>query len=176
MRVEAPPDDVMVVVAPSRPAHAPAPKHGRYARGIRGRRLSRLELCCTLFLALAFSGIALLAMQGATRDGEVAACTASAREIGSAVAALQAENTAALPTTRLGWQAALLSPSEYVGGPFLGAWPRSGYYALNVVGLHAGADTGDGVVPASGDVVVTIRTTAMSYDATRHPSTACATA
>jgi len=176
MRVEAPPDDVMVVVAPSRPAHTPSPRRGRHVRSIRGRRLSRLELCCTLFLALAFSGIALFATQGATHDGEVAACTASARAVGSAVAALQAENTSALPTTRLGWQAALLSPSQYVGGPFLGAWPRSGYYTVAVVGVGSGADTGDGITPASGDVVVTIRTTAMSYDATRNPATACSTA
>jgi hypothetical protein len=168
--------DVMVVRLPASPEEIdPSFKRGR-VKGPRSRRLARLELIAVLVVVSMLGVVTLSAFHGATHDGAVAACNASVKEVGSAIAALQAENPSTEPTTSDGWRASLLPGSAYVGAPFLGSWPDSGYYAISIGTTGMGAGTGDGITPRNGDVLVTIRAHGLAYDATVRPGVGCATA
>ena len=172
-RLEIPSDERLAVVAPVRGGSGTPRRPAKPAHARRGRRLSRLELVCSLGLILVLGGIALMTLGSATRDGQIAACSASTREVNIAIGALEAENTGSLPNSEIGWQHALLPGSTYLGAPFLNAWPGSRAYTIIVARTHDAIDSGDGIVPHSGDVLVVVRATGRAYDATRNPQGAC---
>lgn len=107
-------------------------------------------------------------------DTLVAACESDARTLTVAVAAASALQTGAPPRTSAAWHAVLLQ--RRAGGALLSSWPDAAprSYALVVAGSGASKDSGDHLTPSNGDVVVRVRS--HSYDFTKHPATACATA
>ena len=60
-----------------------------------------------------------------------------------------------------------------MGGPFLRAWPHDASYVITVAGIDEPPDTGDGVVPSNGDILVTRATSVLRYDATSRPQGTC---
>ena len=136
--------------------------------------MTRVEGVVLFVLLLAFSSIVFVGVSGATRIGTSAACHSNATAVTAGIAALRTENSGGFPTTSAGWQQALLSPSEFVGGPFLNSWPRSSDYVITVAGVGAPADSGDAALPRNGDVLV-VTAAGRVFDVTLHPRTACAT-
>jgi hypothetical protein len=139
-------------------------------------RLTRVESVVLFVLLVALSMVVFVGVSGATRGGTTAACTANANAVSSAIAALRAENQGTLPNTSAGWERALLLPGGFIGAPFLSSWPRTAGYRFSVAGAGAGADTGDRLVPHSGDVLVVVTPRGLVYDATVHVGAACAAA
>jgi hypothetical protein len=135
--------------------------------------MTRVESVVLLILLVAFSVIVFVGVSGATRNSEVAACHANAGVLTNGLTALKAVNSGPYPSTSAGWERALLSSTQFVGGPFLSAWPKSTGYVMTVAGVGSPTDTGDAVRPMDGDILVD---TAMGkvYDATVHLSAACA--
>jgi hypothetical protein len=138
-------------------------------------RMTRVETAVLLVLLVAFSVIVFVGVSGATRSGQVAACGANANSLTSGLTALRTENSGPFPITSAAWERALLSRTQFVGGPFLNAWPKSTDYEMVLAGAGSAIDSGDAVRPASGDVLV-IAASGKVYDATVHPSAACAAA
>ncbi len=98
------------------------------------------------------------------------ACESDARTVDIAVAAFEAENPTAYQSYGSAqWRAALVS--RQFGGPFLQEWPSSGYYEILVAGAGPAPDSGDGVVPTPGDVLVVVA--GKSYDATLSTTAGC---
>jgi hypothetical protein len=139
-------------------------------------RLTRVESVVLLVLLVALSMVVFVGVSGATRGSTTAACTANANAVTSALAALRAENSGNLPSTSAGWERALLMPGGFIGAPFLSSWPRTEGYAISIAGAGARADTGDRLVPSSGDVLVVVTPRGLVYDATAHVGAACAAA
>lgn len=137
-------------------------------------RMTRVESVTLLILLVALSVIVLVGVSGATRGGTAAACNANATAVTSGLAALKAENFGGFPTTGAGWERALLYRGQFIGAPFLTSWPKSPEYAISVAGAGARIDTGDGVTPRNGDVLVTVLSKRLIYDATAHVGDACA--
>jgi hypothetical protein len=137
--------------------------------------MTRVESSVLLVLLIAFSVIIFVGVSGATRSGQTAACDANANSLTSGLTALRTENSGPLPATSAGWERALLSPSQFVGGPFLNAWPRGTGYVMTVAGAGSPIDTGDAVRPRNGDVLVAA-VTGKVYDATVHLGAACGAA
>jgi hypothetical protein len=138
-------------------------------------RMTRVESAVLLVLLVAFSVIVFVGVSGATRNSEVAACHANVGVLTSGLTALKTVNSGPLPATSAGWERALLSSTQYVGGPFLNAWPRSTGYVMTVAGARSPIDTGDAVRPMDGDILVDT-TMGKVYDATLHLGAACAAA
>jgi hypothetical protein len=100
------------------------------------------------------------------------ACTADTKVVGIAVAALQATHNVRPPSSAA-WRRAILT-TEYAGGPWLLRWPANPAYTITAAGSGAPRDTGDGLRPVNGDVVLRVRATNLTYDATLRPSRTCA--
>jgi hypothetical protein len=108
----------------------------------------------------------------------VASCGEDAKTVGVAVAAFEAENPARWQhLTSSEWMAHLLgrSSATNVGGPFLQSWPtpNAADYSIAVAGERAQKTTGNKVAPSDGDVIVTIPSSGLTYDATTDPADAC---
>jgi hypothetical protein len=134
--------------------------------------MTRVETTVLLVLLVAFSVIVFVGVSGATRSSQVAGCDANASSLTSGLTALRTENSGPYPATSAGWERALLSSNEFVGGPFLSAWPRSSDYVMTIAGNGSPIDTGDAVRPKSGDILVATASGKV-YDATVHLATAC---
>jgi hypothetical protein len=137
--------------------------------------MTRVESVVLLVLLVAFSVIVFVGVSGATRNSEVAACRANANVLSSGLTALKTVNSGPFPATSAAWERALLSSTEFVGGPFLNAWPRSTGYVMTVAGAGSATDTGDAVRPTDGDILVDTASGKV-FDATVHLSAACAAA
>lgn len=136
-------------------------------------RMTRVETVVLLVLLVAFSVIVFVGVSGATRSSQIAACDANANSLTSGLTALRTENSGPYPATSAGWERALLSSTEFVGGPFVNAWPRSTDYVMTVAGPGSPVDTGDTVRPMNGDILVQATATGKVYDATVNLGTAC---
>jgi hypothetical protein len=158
---------------PAPPSHAVVRKLP-VSRKATNPRLTRVESLVLAVLLGVLSLIVFVGVSGATRSGSSAACSANATAVTSSLAALKAENFGGLPTTSADWERALLDRGMFVGSPFLTAWPKSMDYAITVAGTGAARDTGDGVTPRNGDVLVTVLANGLVYDASTHLSAACA--
>ena len=141
-------------------------------RGVR-RGGRRLELVVVLAVMGLLGAVALASVGGVSRVSLLSTCEVNARAVGNAVDALRVENPTVVPGTSVEWRRALLSSSTYVGGPFLRAWPHDASYVITVAGIGEPPDTGDGVVPSNGDVIVTRPTSLLRYDATARPQVTC---
>jgi hypothetical protein len=133
----------------------------------------RVEVIALVVLLAALGVLVWSAVGGASRIAVVATCDANARVVSEGVAGLRAENAGAAPTTSVAWQSALLPGSSYAGAPFLQAWPHSPQYLIGVAGSGLSRDSGDAIVPANGDVLVTVVATNKAYDTTVHPGSGC---
>jgi hypothetical protein len=128
-----------------------------------------------LFVLLALlSGVVWYSVRHITHQSDVAVCTSNVTLLNTSVEGLRIENGLAEPTTAAGWRAAMLPGSAYVGAPFISSWPSSTSYVLTIAGQAEGRDTGDGHVPANGDVLVTVSATGLRYDATAREVRGCA--
>lgn len=135
---------------------------------------ARVELVALLLLVAALSAIILVGVRNVSRQAQVASCVTNSSNVSQSVDALRAENNVAMPSSGAAWRQALLPGSTFVGAPFLKSWPHSRSYAVSVAGIGASKDTGDGLVPLSGDVLVTLPGVHKTYDATLHATVACA--
>ena len=106
----------------------------------------------------------------------ISACDADAKTVDIAIAATQAENPGWSAADSSVWRAALLGKvAGIIGAPFLLRWPVAPYYSISVAGRRAPLTTGDSVRPVGGDVIVKVSSSGLTYDATVHPASACAT-
>ena len=137
--------------------------------------MTRVESVVLLLLLVAFSVIVFVGVSGASRSGQVAACNANASSLASGLNALRTENSGPYPVTSVGWEQALLSSTQFVGGPFLNAWPHSTDYVMTVAGAGSPIDTGDALRPKNGDILVAA-SSGKVYDATAHLGAACGAA
>lgn len=155
------------------PTLAPPRKLG-VSRKARNPRMTGLESCVLFILLVGLSAIVFVGVSGATRSGNVASCNANVSAVTSGLGALRAVDPNSLPTTRAGWEQALTTASEFGGSPPLSSWPKSTSYTIIVAGVGTPADSGDGVTPSDGDVLVKVTRNAKVYDATIHPTLGCA--
>ncbi len=137
--------------------------------------MTRVESAVLVVLLVALAVIVFVGVSSTTRSGQIAACDANANSLTSGLTALRTENSGPFPATSAGWERALLSPSLFVGGPFLRAWPRGTGYVMTVAGAGSPIDTGDAVRPRNGDILVAAATGKV-YDATVHLDAACGAA
>ena len=137
-----------------------------------------IELLIVIVVLGILAAVVVFALGGVTAKSAVAACQADAKTVGVAVAALQAENPSYAPTTSVQWQTDLTAKNAaIVGSPFLQSWPTgSSAYTIAVAPASPVVDTGDKVLPATGDVIVTVTSGGLTYDATQAPVAACQTA
>lgn len=142
-----------------------------------------IELLIVIVVLGILAAIVVFALSGVTGQSVSAACQSDAKTVGIGVAALEAENPSAIPTTGATWKTGLLGTSTpaLTGAPFLQSWPtgNSTSYTISVAGSSAAA-TKDSATVNNGDVIVTTpnNTTgtpavANTYDATVNPVTAC---
>jgi general secretion pathway protein G len=145
-----------------------------------------IELLIVIVVLGILAAIVVFALSGVTGQSTTAACQSDAKTVGIGVAALQAENPDAIPTatgtfatstatsTPQNWSYGLIS-GTLTGGPFLQSWPtgNAAFYSISVAGTGAAATTGDAVTPANGDVIVTAKSSGLTYDATVNPVSAC---
>lgn len=106
----------------------------------------------------------------------VAACRADTKVIDIAVTVLQSFDPHAYQHfTSAQWRADALGTS-LPGGPFLPSWPsgHDAYYQVSVAPSQSLTTTGDHVTTVNGDVIVTATSSGRTYDATVHPTLACA--
>jgi general secretion pathway protein G len=129
-----------------------------------------IELLIVIVVLGILAAIVVFALGGVTGKSLKAACQSDAKTVGTAVAALQAENPTSTPTintdppttapaattvfTAGSWRSALLSTTtaNYTGAPFLQSWPTGGgtgtsaaysiYVATTTTALTGKADTG----------------------------------
>jgi hypothetical protein len=157
-------------------AHGGAIRKLPVSRKARHARVVRLELVALFVLVGVLAVVMFSAIGGASRSAMVAACDANARMVNEGVVAMRAIDSSNSPTTPAAWMRALLPGTSALGGPFLQTWPSTSQYAFNVAGALSPVDTGDLIVPQSGDVLVTVRSTNKVFDATAHPGAGCAAA
>lgn len=100
----------------------------------------------------------------------VASCESDAQTVNVAVQVWSAQHTGSRPATSSTWRTALVGESKY-----LVSWPEGKQYAISVASDHAPSDSGDKVKPADGDVLVTVKSTGLTYDFTQHDDGGCAT-
>ena len=147
-----------------------------------------IELLIVIVVLGILAAIVVFALGGVTGKSVISACQADAKTVGVAVAALEAENPSAIPTTTATWQSSLTG-STLTGAPFLQSWPSSSSYVISISpGGSLTAVSGTkantagypvtAVVAANGDVLVTAPTggSAAIYDATLYPTSACGAA
>ena len=156
-----------------------------------------IELLIVIVVLGILAAIVVFALGGVTGKSVAAACQSDAKTVGIGVAALEAENPTAIPTTTAQWKLNLLgtSTNKLTGGPFLQSWPTSTSYTITIAGSTAPtglSSTPNGTTttnkPAAsssftnGDVIVTgtatktttaYNGTGYSYDATLNPIEAC---
>jgi hypothetical protein len=142
------------------------------SRKARTPRVTRLESGMLLALVVGLSLLVFVGVSGATRDSSVAVCNADVSAVSSGIAVVKAEGFST-PTSQQGWERGLLGKSEF-GGPLLSAWPSDPLFSLSIAGVGAPADSGDGVTPANGDILVRVSRDGKVFDATVRPTLGCA--
>jgi hypothetical protein len=108
----------------------------------------------------------------------IRACHAGTKVIDIASAFLQYTDPHAYQHfTSAQWKSNILE-TELSGGAFLPRWPTidSAYYLISVAPSTSLITTGDHVKTVNGDVIVTVSSSGLTYDATVHPDAACAAA
>jgi prepilin-type N-terminal cleavage/methylation domain-containing protein len=159
------------VIKKSRPAMGVSEKDGGF---------TLIELLIVIVILGILAAIVAFSLSGTTGQASVAACQSDAKTVATAVAAFQADNPSPasnLTSSAAAWQSTLTTKADgVVGSPFLQSWPSSSSYTISVaVGTETYADsTTTTAVATAGDVLVTAK--GVTYDATKNPVAACATA
>ena len=106
----------------------------------------------------------------------VRACRADTRVVDISVNVLQALNPNTYQHfTAARWKTVLLERT-LPGGPLLQQWPdsESAHYSISVAPATPFTTSGDHVKTVNGDVILTVASSGLTYDATVHPNAACA--